>query len=123
MEIILFALRESVASWYRSYWELFVSFKKFREMFLRHYHSDDSTGAKLTKLKTVPFNLKVGESVEKFVSTRYYQNTDLDPYIKKSKSGTALLHYYGALPESADVEKKPKFNRIIRDSQKVGTDP
>lgn len=79
LEILPFVLKNPLASWYQSNANRFDSYESFRRLFLNYYHPDGVTYAKLTRLWKIPFNPKIHQGVEQFVTTRFCQIRDLDP--------------------------------------------
>lgn len=65
--------------------EMFRIYQSFKEAFINYYQSENISYAKLTRLRTLPFDPKNSSSVENFVAERYTQIRDLDPNISESQ--------------------------------------
>lgn len=94
LNIVSFVLREAQLSWCRSNVHSYRTYEDFREEFIRYYRSYCMSYTQSTRLKTIPFNRKVDQSVKKFVIEHYVKINELDPMNSMHISATQLFFCY-----------------------------
>lgn len=79
--IIPFVMKGLSQHWFQSNANKFREYKDFKYYFLKLYQSQGLSYAKLSRLRSMPFDPRIHRSVESFVTERYSQIRELDPNV------------------------------------------